>query len=81
MFRFLYQFLFVDQKGGTLSHTKFWSQIGYVIMCWAFVVVILEDKTHIDPTIWLIFGSVVIGNRTATKALNSLNMKKKDDHQ
>ena len=50
-------------------------------MCWAFVVVILEDKTHIDPTIWLIFGSVVIGNRTATKALNSLNMKKKDDHQ
>lgn len=79
MFHFLYQFLFVDQKSGTLSHTKFWSQIGYAIMCWAFVFVILEGKTAIDASLWLVFGSVVIGNRTAAKALNTFTAKKKDD--
>lgn len=76
LFKLMYQFLFVDQKSGMLSHTKFWSQIGYAVMCWAFVFVILEGKTAIDASLWLVFGSVVIGNRTAAKALNTFTTKK-----
>lgn len=81
LIRLMYQFLFVDQKSNTLSHTKFWSQIGYAVMCWAFVFVILEGKTAIDASLWLVFGSVVIGNRTAAKALNTFTQNKKEDKE
>jgi len=79
MFRFLYQFLFVDQKSGTLSHTKFWSQAGYLIMCWAFVYIVWTGETKIGYELWLVFGSVVVGNRTVAKALNTFNQPKKDE--
>ena len=69
MFKFLYNFLFIDQKTKEISHTKFGSIVGYAIMCWAFPYVILQGKTEVDYMIWLFFGAVVIGNRTAKKAL------------
>jgi len=76
MFKFLYQFLFIDQETNTLSHTKFWSNIGYAIMCWSFVWVIYQGKTEVDYMLWLLFGVVVIGNRTLkTVMVNKSNGK------
>jgi len=69
MFKWLYNFLFIDQKTQTLSHTKFWSQTGYAIMCWSFVWVIYQGKTEVDYMLWALFGAVVIGNRTLKKVL------------
>jgi len=69
MIKFLYNFFFIDQYTKELSHTKFWSNVGYIIMCWSFVYVILQGTTGIDYMLWLLFGAVVIGNRTAKKAL------------
>lgn len=67
MFNFLYNFLFIDR--GNISHTKFWSNVGYAIMCWSFVYVIWQGKTEIDYMLWMLFGVVVIGNRTLKKKL------------
>ena len=67
MFKFIYNFLFMDD--GKISHTKFWSNLGYGIMCWSFVHVVLEGSTAINYELWLLFGVVVIGNRTLKKKL------------
>lgn len=75
-FKFIFQFLFVDQKEGHISHTKFWSQIGYAIMCWAFVWAIYTGETKVGYELWMVFGSVVIGNRAISKALNNYTTKK-----
>jgi len=69
MFKFLYQFLFIDQKSQTLSHTKFWSNMGYTIMCISFLFVVYQGTTDIDYMLWLLFGVIVIGNRTAKQIL------------
>jgi uncharacterized membrane protein YjjP (DUF1212 family) len=63
IFNFIYQFLFVDQKQGHVSHTKFWSQVGYAVLCWAFCYTIIKGN-KLDSDIWLFFGSVILGNRT-----------------
>lgn len=67
MLKFLFNFFFIDQRNGHMSHTKFWSNIGYIILCWAFVWAVYQGKTDVDYMIWLFFGAVVIGNRTAKK--------------
>jgi hypothetical protein len=69
MWNFIYRFLFIDQKTSELSHTKFWSNIGYGIMCWSFVYVVWVGKTEINYELWLLFGVVVIGNRTLKTVL------------
>jgi hypothetical protein len=45
-------------------------------MCWSFAWVIYQGKTEIDYMLWLLFGVVVIGNRTAKQIL-----EKKDVHR
>jgi len=70
MFSFLYQFLFVDQKQGHVSHTKFWSNVGYAAMTWAFCWVVYKGHTDIDVMLWALFGAVVVGNRTIHKVMN-----------
>lgn len=76
MIKFLYQFLFVDQKTKTLSHSKFWSHIGYGVMCYTFTYAVIYGTT-VDVTIWALFGICVLGNRALLKALdikaNTLN--------
>jgi len=69
MFKFLYNFLFIDQNTKQLSHTKFWSNIGYGIMCWAFIFVLINDTTNIDYMFWVLFACAVIGNRTAKEIM------------
>lgn len=69
-FYWLGQFLFIDQKGNYLSHTKFWSNIGYAIWTALFpYAVLVGSKASYD--LWLVFGAVVIGNRTLARALES----------
>lgn len=76
-FQFLYQFLFVDQNTGKLSHTKFWSHIGYGTMSYTFTYAVMYGTT-VDVTIWALFGLVVIGNRTILQLMGRAADKKTD---
>ncbi len=69
MFKFIYNFLFIDQKTQEISHTKFFSIIGYIIMCWSFIFVVYQGTTNIDYMLWALFGGIVIGNRTIKEKL------------
>lgn len=63
VFIFLYHFFFIDQATGQQSNTKFFANVGYIIWCYLFPhAVILGSKAQFD--LWLVFGAVVIGNRT-----------------
>lgn len=62
-FRFLYHFFFIDQRDGRLSHTKFFSTIGYGIWCWAFPYAVIHGS-QASFELWMVFGAVVIGNHT-----------------
>lgn len=68
MFKFLYDFLFYDPKTNKVSHTKFWSNVGYGLMCFNFVYSVVHP-TELDATIWMLFGAIVIGNRSLLKIL------------
>ena len=62
-FIFLYHFFFIDQATGHQSNTKFFANVGYIIWCVLFPhAVIYGSKATFD--LWLVFGAVVIGNRT-----------------
>lgn len=60
---FLYRFLFLDENRNKMSHTKFWSNIGYACLCFTFVYAVMYGTT-VDVMIWALFGIVVVGNRT-----------------
>lgn len=75
MFNFLYNFLFVDQKSKLISHTKFFSVIGYIILCVMFPYAVLMGS-KVDYMFWGLFGAVVVGNRSLNKAI--ANKDKKD---
>lgn len=64
LFSFFYHFLFWDYKSQEVSHTKFWSHVGYALLTWAFITVITNGSNEVDTTIWLIVGTVLVGNRT-----------------
>lgn len=64
LFKFLFQFIFVDQKTKELSHTKFWSHVGYSLLAWGFYTVIIAGVSEVDTTIWLVVGTILVGNRT-----------------
>jgi hypothetical protein len=65
---FLYRFIFVDQKKGHLSHTKFWSHIGYAVVTWAFIYAQLHNLP-LPTDLYFFIGSVLIGNRTIMQGL------------
>lgn len=75
MFKKLYELIFIEQATNKLSHTKMWSNVGYAIMCWSFVHVVLEGKTDIAPELWILFGVTVIGNKSLHKYLDSKGNK------
>lgn len=66
--KFVYQLLFLDKKQ-QVSHTKFWSNIGYACLCFTFVYAVMYGTT-VDVMIWALFGVVVIGNRTIVHLFN-----------
>ena len=65
---FLYQFLFVDHDKQQLSHTKFWSNVGYGALTYTFVYAV-HNGSKVDIMIWALFGVIVVGNRTVLKLL------------
>lgn len=75
---FLYQFLFVDQNKKQLSHTKFWSHIGFAAMTYTFVYAVMYGTT-VDEMIWMLFGLTVIGNRTIVALFNARNGRRDDN--
>lgn len=66
---FLYQFIFVDQAKGHISHTKTFSVFGYALMCWGFFFSVLENQPA-DFNLWIVFGAVVVGNRSLNNYLS-----------
>jgi hypothetical protein len=60
---FIYHFLFIDQTTGQQSNTKFFANVGYIIWCALFPYVIVKGIAS-PMDLWLVFGAVVIGNRT-----------------
>lgn len=62
-FNFMYRFLFLDENRNKLSHTKFWSNVGYACLCFTFVYAVMYGST-VDVMIWALFGVIVVGNRT-----------------
>ena len=72
--------LFLEDSKGNLSHTKLWSNIGYLILCGVFVYN-AGHKIEISAEMFLLFSMVVIGNRTANKIIEFKNGIKTDDSQ
>ena len=64
----LMNFLFIEQKTGELSHTKFWSNLGYATMIETFFYSV-HYGSKASETLWFVFGVVVIGNRTLLRLL------------
>jgi len=67
----LKNFFVIDQKTGKISHTKLYSNLGYIAVIGTFVFAVVTGGT-IDPTLLMMFGAVVIGNRSALKIANIL---------
>ena len=77
MFKFLYNFLFIESATGKVSHSKFFSVVGYVVLIWAFIYALMYGSL-ISYEFWTLFAVVVIGNKTLKKHLE-LKSRKKDD--
>jgi hypothetical protein len=79
MFRFLKNLLFVDQKTKLISHTKWWSNVGYTILCTHFIWVTYAS-IEVDITLWVLFATVVVGNRTVMKMFSIKHAPKEEDN-
>ena len=55
----------IDQDKHQVSHTKFWANVGYLLMCVAFMHQVWMSTSTTE--LYLVFGGIVIGNRTLTK--------------
>ena len=66
--KFLYRLLILDDSN-QISHTKFWSNVGYACLCFTFVYAVMYGTT-VDVMIWALFGVVVVGNRTIIYLFN-----------
>lgn len=58
----------MEDKKGQISTTKFWANIGYASLIGTFIYSVVAS-VPIDPTLMLIFGTIVVGNRTAAKMI------------
>ena len=67
---FLYHFFFIDQATGAQSNTMFFANVGYIFWCGLFPYAVIHgSKAGMD--LWLVFGAVVIGNRTLNVMLQN----------
>ena len=64
-------------RGGTLSHTKFWSNIGYAVFTWAIITKVINNSVSDD--LFLIYISVTALHTTASSLLSKYNFKGKQD--
>lgn len=70
LFVFLYHFFFIDQATGQQSNTKFFANVGYIIWCGLFPYAVIHGS-QASFDLWLVFGAVVIGNRTLNVLLQN----------
>lgn len=70
----LKNFFIIDQKTQNISHTKFYSNMGYITVIVMFIFSVIKQIT-IEPNLLLMFGAIVIGNRTAAKLINVFKSK------
>jgi len=68
MLKALTNFIFIDQKTDSISHTKAFSVLGYGMLCVAFVYH-TYTKQPIDINLWTVFCVTVIGNRSISKII------------
>lgn len=66
--RFLGNLFVIDQNTKQVSHTKLWSNVGYLIMCIAFLHQVWDSS--VTTELYLVFGALVIGNRTLNKYIS-----------
>ena len=64
-------------RGDTLSHTKFWSNIGYAVFTWAIITKVINNTVSDD--LFLIYISVTALHTTASNLLSKYNFKGKQD--
>lgn len=64
-------------RGEALSHTKFWSNIGYGVMTWAVITKVINSTASDD--LLLIYISVTAMHTTASNLLSKYNFKGKSD--
>ena len=68
-------FFVIDQKTGNISHTKLWSNVGYITVIGSYIYSVVTGGT-IDPTLLSMFGAIIIGNRSVIKIANTFNKGK-----
>lgn len=66
--KFLYEFLFVNQTTGKLSHTKFLSIASGLVMLGLFVYVNI-NKIEVNVELWLVYASTMLGSHHLTRFL------------
>lgn len=54
-----------------MSHTKFWSNVGYGVFIYAFIIAVQTNQA-LPEYFYLFMGSVLLGNRTILKVLEHL---------
>jgi len=69
MGKWLYEFFFGTAEEGP-NHVHFFSVLGYLIMCESFVYAV-HEKSGADYMLWLVFGAVVIGNKSLNDYFSS----------
>ena len=72
MKKFLFNFLFVDQTTGNVSTSKFWMNIGSLILCIG-VLVNFFTPLVLDANLILTFAGTVLGARSFEKYLMKKN--------
>ncbi len=64
MKQLIFNLLFINSKTGKISHSKFWSNVCYVVLIWAFIHSIMYGQLA-GEIIWLVFCAAGVGNYTA----------------
>lgn len=68
LLHYINQLFIVDQDKKQISHTKLWSNVGYLLVCVAFVHQIWDSTASTE--LYLVFGGLVLGNRTLNKFIS-----------
>lgn len=75
---FLYNFMFINQITGKISHDGFFQVIGMAVMTWAFIHAVLHGS-NASYDLWLVFGTVVVGNGALQKVIQARSGVKQID--
>lgn len=65
--------LFIDERSGKFSHTKYWSNVAYLVATVVFLYMhmfMLDKITNQLEILWLIYLGVVAGNASMNKLIS-----------